>query len=169
MAGIDQLPVEGADASFHLIFELHHDGSRQVDISVGLPYGGDGATGDGALLGSTGFYEFDIVDGVESLMGVFLKLVPPPEPLEDEDQVRRLDQTLRALGSTCQVSNNPDTRALVAALGVPVLIAVLPSREDAVRMLFEIPDTAQLDIAKKILQGAGVPSSSLLHFEAIEP
>ena len=169
VAGIDQLPVEGADASFHLIFELHHDGSRQVDISVGLPYGGDGATGDGALLGSTGFYEFDIVDGVESLMGVFLKLVPPPEPLEDEDQVRRLDQTLRALGSTCQVSNNPDTRALVAALGVPVLIAVLPSREDAVRMLFEIPDTAQLDIAKKILQGAGVPSSSLLHFEAIEP
>jgi len=146
VAGIDQIPVEGADASFHLIFELHHDGSRQVDISVGFPHEGD-----------------------ESFMGAFLHLATPPEPIEHEDQVRRLDQSLRGLGSTCQVSSNPDTRALVAGLGVPVMIVVLPGHEDVVRLLFEIPDTAQLDIAKKILQNAGVPSLILSYFVAIEP
>ena len=169
VAGINQIPVEGADASFHLLFELHHDGSRQVDISVCLPYEGDGATGDRALLTRTGFYEFDVVDGVESLMGAFLHLVPPTDPLEGHAQEQRLHQTLRALGSTCQLANNPDATALVADLGLPGMIAVLPGREDVVRMLFAIPDTETLDLAKKILQNAGLPTSGLSRFLAIKP
>ena len=169
VAGLDRIPVEGADASFHLIFELHHDGSRQVDISVCLPYEGDGTAGDRALLLPTGFYEFDIVDGVESLMGVFLHLAPPIDPLDGQSQEQRLEQTLRALGSACRISNNPDARALVAGLGLPGMLAVLPGREDSVRMLFAIPDAALLEIAKQILQNAGIPTSSLSHFVAIEP
>lgn len=103
VVGLDKIPVADADTSFHLIFELHHDGSRQVDISVCLPYSGDGTTGDRALLGPTGFYEFDVVDGVQSLMGVFVHLVPPTEPLEQAAQVQRLDQALRALGTECRI------------------------------------------------------------------
>ncbi len=169
VAGLDQIPVEGADESFHLIFELHHDESRQVDISVCLPYEGDGASGDRALLLPNGFYEFDIVDGIESLMGVFVPLAPPTDSLDLHTQEQRLEATLQALGSTCRVANNPDARALVAGLGLPEMLAVLPGREGAVRMLFNIPATEQLNLAKTILQDAGVPASSLSHFQAIEP
>lgn len=169
VAGLDQIPVEGADASFHLIFELHHDGSRQVDISVCLPYSGPGTSGDRVVLGGTGFYEFDVVDGVESLMGLFVHLVPPVDLLEQEEQVQRLDEALRALGTNCRASSNLDARELVAALGLPGMLAVLPGREGAVRMLFSVPDLSVLSLAHQVLLAAGLPLTSLAHFPAIEP
>lgn len=169
VVGLDKIPVADADTSFHLIFELHHDGSRQVDISVCLPYSGDGTTGDRALLGPTGFYEFDVVDGVQSLMGVFVPLVPPTEPLEQAAQVQRLDQALRALGTECRIRGNVDAVALVEGIGLPGMLAVLPGREDAVRMLFSIFDLTTLSLARAILAAAGLPEASLSHFAAIEP
>ena len=168
VVGLDQIPVDGADASFHLIFELHHDGSRQVDISVCLPYSGPGTSGDRAVLSSTGFYEFDVVDGVESLMGVFIHLLPPTDLIAQDDQVQRLDEALRALGTNCQASSNLAARELVVALGLPAMLAALPGREDAVRMLFSIPDLAALSLARKVLLDAGLPVASLAHFGAIE-
>lgn len=169
VAGLDQIPVDGADGFFHLIFELHHDGSRKVDISVCLPYSGPGTSGDRALLGDMGFYEFDVVDGVESLMGLFVHLRPPTDLLDQDEQVHRLDEALRALGTHCCASSNLDARGLVAALGLPVMLAVLPERDDAVRMLFSVPDLAALSAAQKALLDAGLPLASLAHFPAIEP
>ncbi len=166
---LEDLPHEDADSGFHIGFELHHDGSGRVDLAIALPYQGKGTSGDRALLADQGFYEFDVVNGRETLMGVFVHLIQPDLPLDPMEQIQRVDETLTALGTGCRVSANSAALGLISLLGMPQMMATLPGRDDAVRLLFSMPDVGKLALTAQILEQAGVTGVGGQRFAALEP
>jgi len=166
---LENIRHEDVDAGFHIGFELHHDGSGRVDICLALPYQGKGTSGDRALLGDRGFYEFDVVNGQETLMGVFVSVMQPEMPLDPMEEIQRVDETLAALGTGCRVSANSSALNLISLLGMPQMMATLPGRDDAIRMLFSIPDAKKLERASQILDQAGVAGVSGQRVAALEP
>lgn len=159
-AALASLPWTNVGDSVQLIWELHHDGSAQADISLAMR----SARAGNPALADFDINEYDITESGAELMGTFTRIARSPGLT---DAWAWSNQAFAAAGVGVELGANSVLRELVDAVGAPAFLGVTPRRAGT-RVIFTL-SPAGLASAAPVLTAAGVPGNVIARLPLLEP
>ncbi|CAB4886382.1 MAG: SagB/ThcOx family dehydrogenase [Actinobacteria bacterium] len=158
-----ELAAYTADGLLEVCWELHHDGSRSVDVSVLRD------EVDPALLEhftGSAWVEFDVVDHLPIEMGLFRVLRPAPPGTES---AAWMQEAVHRAGSSADLLANEAIGALTNVCGLPSMLGFVSERRDGLRVLFAITSRAAFDEILVALAIHGVSPSVVARLRMFAP
>jgi len=160
------LPWDRVDDHAEMILELHHDGTRRVDVSISIA-----VPNNRPVLGGLRGEEFDVTPEGAQRMGTFDLVRDVPFGADAQDWTQRaLNDAVRESGGgpAPQLAENADLRGLVEVLGAPQFLGSM-ERRSGMRVLFPIVTHEHLMGIEKVLRESNVAESVINRLTLLEP
>ena len=141
------------DASF--LWEIHHDGSGRVDISLARE------AAETEHHGPTDYVEYDVGEGDVRIMGTFRGLRPAPEGID-------LRAWVAAAAGEPALEHHSAVGALLRDLGLPSLVGRVERGTGETRLLWYLRSPQAFDAAHGILRDTGLGEQHLA-WSALRP
>ena len=145
---VERIPAEMSQRDAALLWEIHHDGSRRVDISQAR------IAAATEHHGPTDYVEYDVSDADLRIMGTFRGLRPPPEGVD-------LASWVAAAAEAPALQHHGGVGHLLDTMGVPDLIGRVARGAGETRLLWYLRSPEVFDAARQTLRAAGVDERRL--------